>query len=153
VPRDAIPGRSVLVRCAGRARQYQEIRRDLGRDPDPGDLLAAAARAPNTLVAAALGELGVDSAGLPGAVERARAEVAEADRELPQRILEVTREKERAIEAREFEQADRLRDQERDLTRRQRAREDAVLLPEVLTEIRRSLHIQHQTGSLPPHAT
>jgi ATP-dependent Clp protease ATP-binding subunit ClpA len=131
----------------------QEIRRDLERDPDPGDLLIALARAPHTLVAAALDELGLDPAALPAAVKRARAKVADTDRELPQRILEVTREKERAIEAREFEQADRLREQERDLTRRQRAREDAVLLPEVLTQIRRSLHIQDQRGSLPPHAS
>jgi hypothetical protein len=72
---------------------------------------------------------------------------------LPQRILEVTREKERAIEAREFEQADRRREQQRDLTRQQRAREDAVLLPEVLTDIRRSLHIQDQRDSRPPHAS
>jgi hypothetical protein len=131
----------------------KEIRRDLERDPDPGDLVIALARAPNTLVAAALEELGVDPAGLPAVVDRARAEVADADRELPQRILEVTLEKKRAIEAREFEQADRLREQQRDLTRRQRARDDAVLLPEVLTEIRRSLHIPDQRGSLPPYAS
>jgi Clp amino terminal domain, pathogenicity island component len=131
----------------------KEIRRDLDRDPDPGDLLIALARAPNTLVAAALAELGVDCAALIGAVARARAKVADADRELPQRILEVTREKDRAIEARDLQQADRLREQERDLTRRQRARDDAVLLPEVLTEIRRSLHIQDQRGSQPPHAS
>lgn len=131
----------------------QEIRRDLDRDPDPGDLLIALARAPHTLVAAALDELGVDPAALPAAVQRARAKVADADRELPRRILEVTQEKERAIEARDLQRADRLRDQERELTRRQRAREDAVLLPEVLTEIRRSLHIQDQRGSQPPHAS
>jgi ATP-dependent Clp protease ATP-binding subunit ClpA len=131
----------------------KEIRRDLERDPDPGDLLIALAGAPHTLVAAALGELGVDPAALPAAVQRARAKIADADRELPQQILEVTQEKERAIEAREFEEADRLREQQRDLTRRQRARDDAVLLPEVLREIRRSLHIEDQRGSQPPHAT
>ena|ERR1700722_14707341 len=121
-----------------------------GRDPDPGDLLIALAHAAHPLIPAALYELGVDSAALPAAIERARAEVADAYRELPQRILEVTQAKERAIEARESEQADRLREQERDLTPRQRVREDAVLLPEVLTEIRRSLHIQDQRDGQPP---
>jgi Clp amino terminal domain, pathogenicity island component len=110
-----------------------EIRRDLQRAPDTGDLLLALASAPATLAGRALRALGANLDGLPGMVERIRAQ-ALAEDELAQRIQELTKAKEQAIE-----NVARLRAQEREL--REQADARAAVQPEVLGEIRRRLGI------------
>jgi ATP-dependent Clp protease ATP-binding subunit ClpA len=116
-----------------------EIRHELGREPDVGDLLLALACAQETLAARALGELGVELDALWGTIERVRHQHSGAREELVRRIQEVCRAKEQAIEAQQFENAARLRDQEREL--REQARAHAAVRPEVLQEIRRHLGI------------
>jgi ATP-dependent Clp protease ATP-binding subunit ClpC len=110
-----------------------EIRRELRRAPDTGDLLLALACAPDTLAGRVLRELGANLDGLPGVVERIRAQ-ALAEDELAQRIQELTKAKEQAIE-----NVARLRAQEREL--REQAHARAAVQPEVLQEIRRQLGI------------
>ncbi len=131
----------VLIRLAS------EIRGKLGRDPDAGDLLLALACAPDTLPGQALGELGVDLDVLWGMIERARehalrarVEAARADEQATQRIRELRRAKQQAIESQEFERAAGLRDQERKIMEQSSARTE--LQPEVLLqEISRRLGI------------
>ena len=124
-----------------------EIRDELKRAPDSGDLLLGLAYAPDTLAAQALRELGVNVDELPGVIERVRAQRAPAEEQVAQRIQELDQAKEQAIEAQRFESAAQLRDQERELRERWQAR--AVVKPEVLTEIRRQLGIPSQTGDPP----
>jgi ATP-dependent Clp protease ATP-binding subunit ClpA len=118
-------------------RLASEIRRELRRDPDPGDLLLVLALTPDTVAAAALQELGADSDTLWATVERIRQTHRREQEELANRISEVRGAKERAIERGELDRAARLRDEERELTERTRA--GSALNPEVLGEIRRTL--------------
>jgi ATP-dependent Clp protease ATP-binding subunit ClpA len=124
-----------------------EIRDELQRAPDTGDLLLALAHAPDTLAAHALREIGVDLDGLPGVIQHIRAEALPAEDELAQRLTEVTRAKEQAIEAQEFERAAPLRDQEREL--RQQANARTTLQHETLQQIRRQLGLPAQTNDPP----
>ncbi len=110
-----------------------EIRCELERTPDTGDLLLALASAPDTLAGQALRELAANLDGLPGLVERIRAQALAKD-ELAQRIQELSEAKERAIE-----NLAQLRAQEREL--REQAHARAAAQPEVLQEIRRQLGI------------
>ncbi len=119
-----------------------EIRRGLQRAPDTGDLLLALVSAPDTLAGQALRELGANLDGLPGMVERIRAQ-ALAEDELAQRIQELTEAKEQAIE-----NVAQLRAQEREL--REQARARTAVQPEVLQEIRRQLGIPDQADIPPP---
>ncbi len=116
----------------------QEIRGNLGREPDAGDLLLVLACAADTLAAQTLGELGMNLDELTGVIERLRAEALPAKEELTQRIEAVGREKELAIESQKFERAAQVRDQERQLIQ---AHADPVVAPEVLQEIRQRLGI------------
>jgi Clp amino terminal domain, pathogenicity island component/UvrB/uvrC motif len=155
-PGGLLPGASVPVGWRGERRQgldagwldglgplfdrlAADIRQELGREPDPGDLLLALACARETLAARALSELGVDLDALWGTIERVRRERSGAREELMRRIQEVCRAKEQAIEAQEFANAARLRDQEREL--REQARAQTAVRPEVLREIHRHLGI------------
>jgi len=78
VPRPTVDGawlndlRPVLDRLA------VEIRGQLRREPDAGDLLLAFACAPDTLFGQALAELGVELDVLWGTIERAREKVTRA---------------------------------------------------------------------------
>jgi Clp amino terminal domain, pathogenicity island component len=114
-----------------------EIRRELKREPDTGDLLLALACAPDTRSGQALGELGVDVDALWATIERIRHQAFKAQDELARRIEEARVEKERAIEAQQFQTAARLRDKERELT--QQKREQTTISPEALEAIRRRL--------------
>jgi ATP-dependent Clp protease ATP-binding subunit ClpA len=126
----------------------REIRRELEREPDTGDLLLALACAPDTLAARALRELGVNPEALPGVIERVRAQrPPSAEAQLAQRIEEVRQAKELAIESQQFQTAAAMRDQERELTQQTAA--DAVVAPEVIQEICRHLGIPTRTNDPP----
>jgi ATP-dependent Clp protease ATP-binding subunit ClpA len=112
-----------------------EIRDELGRKPDAGDLLLALACVPGTLVADALRELGVDLDALWGIVERDRLQRSRAQDELARHLTGVRRAKEQALEAQEFERAAQLRDEERELVQEQRAR--SAVPPEMLDRVRK----------------
>ena len=93
----------------------EEIRAELGRPPDVGDLLLAVLCVPHTPAAEALKELGVDADELWGRIERARSGALSARKEWAKRMTEVSLAKERAIEEERFPGASKLRDQEREL--------------------------------------
>jgi ATP-dependent Clp protease ATP-binding subunit ClpC len=88
-----------------------DIREQLGRDPDPGDLLLVLTSTQDSLAARAVGELGVDLDAVWGTIERLRNQVSAERQELSRQIQEACRAKEEAIEAKEFQSAARLRDQ------------------------------------------
>ena len=118
-----------------------EIRYELKREPDSGDLLLILAGAPGAPVARILRELGVDLDALPGVVERIRGQALVED-ELAQQIQQLSDAKQRAL-------ADvaRLGAQERELREQALAR-DAVA-PGALAQIRRRLGIPNPTVSPP----
>ncbi len=133
-----------------------EIRGNLGREPDAGDLLLALACAVDTLPAQALGELGVDLDALSGTIERAREQItrvreqaARAREQLARQTREVRHAKQQAIEAQDFERAAGLRDQERELV--EQAHAPTAMPPEVLQEISRRLGIP-RTHNPPPQS-
>ncbi len=99
-----------------------EIRRELGREPDPGDLLLVLTAAPDSVPAQALERVEVDVDELWGEVEHLRRQAHAAKRQLAEQIEQARLEKERAIESQQFQAAARHRDQERRLTEQQRAR-------------------------------
>jgi len=114
-----------------------EIRRELGREPDAGDLLLLLTTAPKTLPAQALQHLEVDVDQLWGQIERLRRQARNAREELAHEIERARVEKERAIEAQQFDTAARHRDRERELTEQQRAQ--AVVSPQALQAVRRRI--------------
>jgi hypothetical protein len=120
-----------------------EIRDQLKRAPDTADLLLVLAHAPDTLAAQTLRELGVNLDELTSKIEGVRAQASPAEKERAQRLQEVTRAKEQAIEEQRFESAAQLRDQEREL--RQQAQALTAVEHEVLQQIRRQLGIPSQT--------
>jgi Clp amino terminal domain, pathogenicity island component/UvrB/uvrC motif len=124
-----------------------EIRDELKRAPDTADLLLVLAHAPDTLAAQTLRELGVNLDELTSKIEGVRAQASPAEKERAQRLLEVTRAKEQAIEEQRFESAAQLRDQEREL--RQQAEARTAVEHEVLQQIRRQLGIPSQTDDPP----
>jgi ATP-dependent Clp protease ATP-binding subunit ClpA len=126
----------------------REIRRELERDPDTGDLLLALTCASDTLAARALHELGVNAEELPEVIERIRTQrPPSAEAQLAQRIEEVRQAKEQAIESQQFQTAARMRDQERELTRQTLA--DAVVAPEVIQEICQHLGLPTRSNDPP----
>ncbi len=124
-----------------------EMRRELNRAPDIGDLLLVLAYAPDTLAARALRALGVNLDALAGKIEHIRDQAPPAEAELAQRVEAVTRAKEQAIEEQRFENAAQLRDQERQLL--QQARTRMPVPHEALQEIRRHLGIASRTDDPP----
>jgi hypothetical protein len=122
----------------------REIRRELGREPDMGDLLLVLACAQGTVAGAALAELPLDLDALWGTTERIRTARAARRGELERRAEEVRRAKEEAIENQEFSRAAELRDQQRQLTFQLRG--EGSVPPEVLAEIRRRLGIPEPPG-------
>jgi ATP-dependent Clp protease ATP-binding subunit ClpA len=119
------------------AQLANEIRRELHREPDAGDLLLALSVAPETLTARALEALDVDGDALWGQLERLRRESLQAQERLAEQIEAARLAKERAIEAQEFDAAARFRDQERVLTEQKRA--PAGDTRQTLMEVRRRL--------------
>lgn len=113
-----------------------EIRRELGREPDAGDLLLLLTAAPQT-PARALAQLGVDVDELWGQLERLRSQARSAHEALAREIEQVRIEKERALQAQQFDTAARYRDRERELTEQQRAQ--PIVSPEELQAIRRRI--------------
>jgi ATP-dependent Clp protease ATP-binding subunit ClpA len=126
-----------------------EIRRELQREPDVGDLLLALACARGTLAGRALSALGVDLDRLWGTIEQLRAQASDAQGELGQQIEQVTKEKELAIASQEFDRAAQLRDRERELREQARA-SAAVQTDEALDAIRRHLGIPRSGDDDPP---
>jgi hypothetical protein len=120
-------------------RLAQEMRRELGRDPDPGDLLLVLACATHTLAGRASNEIRLDLDTLWGTIEKLRREDRRAREQLTSQIDDLARAQGQAIEEQRFEDAARLRDQERELRERSRA---ATAAPgDVLQEARRRLGI------------
>ncbi len=120
----------------------EEIRAELGRAPDVGDLLLAIVCVPHTPAADALSELGLDVDELWGRIERARLR-AQTDRQaFAKRMVEVVQAKERAIEEGRFTDASELRDQQRELREDARSYQRARL--ETMGELRRRLGLPHQ---------
>jgi ATP-dependent Clp protease ATP-binding subunit ClpA len=116
-----------------------EIRAELKREPDSGDLLVALSCISESLVARTFQELGLDAARLAEATARMRSEsVASA----ADRIEQVRQRKEMALEAEQFELARELREEERRLTQALRSSTDAEL-----EAIHRRLGIPRATDS------
>ena len=124
------------------SRLADEIRHELGREPDAGDLMLVLTAAPDSVPAQALEHLGVDVDELWGQVEHLRRQAHAADQQLADQIKQACLEKERAVESQEFEAAVRYRDQERRLTEQQRAQK--LVSTETLQAIR------HRLGLPPP---
>jgi hypothetical protein len=121
-----------------------EIRGELGRDPDIGDLLLMLACAHDALPARALDELGVGLGALCDTLERVRAQSlpaqAQAREHLAEQITAARARMEQAIVEQEFERAADLRDRWRQLTKQQ-AHARQIFASEVLGEIRPRLGI------------
>jgi hypothetical protein len=122
-------------------RLADEIRDDLKRELDSGDLLLILASAPATLVARVLRELGVDLDALPGVVDRVRAQALSED-QLAQQIQQLTDAKLKALA-----DVTRLGAQERGLREQAHARD--AIEPEALTQIRRQLGLSEPADSPP----
>jgi hypothetical protein len=118
------------------AQLSRDIRRQLQRDPDLGDLLLTIACAPDTLAGRALREVGVELDALWGTLERIRQQESEERESLRRRIEALRAEKERAIAGQEFAEAGRLRDEALELSEQTRR---LVSVGEVLAEVRRRL--------------
>jgi ATP-dependent Clp protease ATP-binding subunit ClpA len=114
-----------------------EIRQELNRDPDLGDLLLAMACAKETLAGKALEEIGVDLDALWGVLERIRQQQAEEGEAFARKIEEVRSQKRQALQDDRFQEAARLRDVERELLEKHRS--EPAVDPDVLAEIRRRL--------------
>jgi ATP-dependent Clp protease ATP-binding subunit ClpA len=114
-----------------------EIRDELGRRPDAGDLLLVLGSARGTLVAQALRELGVDLDALWATLERIRKQDSDERGALAAKLIMVRANKARALESRQLEEAARLRDEERTLL--EQVRGQASIGPDVMREIRHRL--------------
>jgi ATP-dependent Clp protease ATP-binding subunit ClpA len=129
-----LDGLPVLLKPLG-----EEIRGDLGRAPDLGDLLLALICVPHTPVAEALNELGLDVDEVWGSIERARAR-AQIDRQaFAKRLGEIEVAKELAIEQGRLDDAAELRDQEREWRVQARSTQRARMA--TIGELRRRLGI------------
>jgi ATP-dependent Clp protease ATP-binding subunit ClpA len=122
-----------------------EIRHELDRSPDSGDLLLTLACVQETLAGRALDELAVDRDALWTAIERIRRERLGTMTQVEQQTEEARQAKERAIEANDYEEAARQRDLEREFSARQRA--GRIMGPEVMDEIRRLLGLPSPPGA------
>jgi Clp amino terminal domain, pathogenicity island component len=130
-------------------RLADEIRDELGREPDAGDLLLVLTAAPDSAPAQALEQLKVDVDELWGQVEHLRRQAQAAKRQLAEQIEQARLEKERGIESQHFQDAARHRDQERRLTEQQRTQK--LVSTETLQVIRRRLGLP--TPPDPPATT
>ena len=115
-------------------RLADEIRHELGREPDAGDLMLVLTAAPDSVLAQALEQLKVDVDELWGQIEHLRRLAHAAEQQLADQLKQARVEKQRAIESQQFQAAARHRDQERRLTEQQRAQK--LLSTETLQAIR-----------------
>lgn len=115
----------------------RQIRQQLGREPDIGDLLLTIACARDTLAGGALRELGVDVDALWGVLERGRQRRAEEREELGSKLQQLQKNKREALERDQFQEAARIRDEERELSAQLHSDDDFE--QEVLKEARRRL--------------
>jgi hypothetical protein len=129
-----LDGLPVLLKPLG-----EEIRGELGRAPDVGDLLLALVCVPHTPAAYALEELGLGADELLGHIERARTRAETGRQAFAQRLTEVIQAKELAIEQGRCEEAAALRDQERQLRTQAQSTHWSRLA--MMTELRRRLGI------------
>jgi hypothetical protein len=118
----------------------REIREKLGRDPDVGDLLLTIACARGELAGEALHELGVDLDVLWGVLERTRERRVEEGEDRGRKLDEVRQKKREALDSEQFQEAARLRDEERALSAPLRSEDD--IAREVLAEVRRRLGLR-----------
>ena len=114
-----------------------QIREELGREPDLSDLLLTIACTQHRPAGQALRELGVDLDVLWSTLERSRLRLAEEREALIRRIDEVRTNKELAIENQQFDEAARFRDEQRELTAQ--LKEGADVEEDLLSEVRRRL--------------
>jgi hypothetical protein len=127
-------GLPVLLKPLG-----EEIRADLGRAPDLGDLLLALICVPHSPAAEALDELGLDVDEWQSRIERARAR-AQTDRQaFAERLGEIRVAKDLAIAQGRLEDAAELSDQERGWRVQARSTQRARMA--TMTELRRRLRI------------
>jgi DNA repair ATPase RecN len=126
----------VLEQLAG------EIRRDLRREPDTGDLLLAFLGAPDTVAGRVLRELGAEPDALSGIVERVRTRMLAED-ELARQIQELAQAREQAAE-----DLARLRADEHKLRVQAEAR--TALTPEALQMIRQHLGLRDMSSENAP---
>jgi hypothetical protein len=89
-----------------------DIRSDLGREPDTGDLLLVLLNSLNTIAAEATRDSIQGYASLKETIDQLRIQRITAERESQQRLDRLTREKEAAIAARDFERAEQLHNEQ-----------------------------------------
>jgi hypothetical protein len=121
-----------------------EIRSQLKRAPDLGDLLLCLACVPHTSAAQAFDELNVDIDELQKLIERARTQAEVEQHAFTERMLETVQAKELAIEQGRLQDAAKLRDRERQLLDQARAHPRPQLA--ALDELRRRLGLTTPPG-------
>lgn len=114
------------------------IRRERNRAPDTADLLLVLACADDTLAGRLLNELGIGLDHLQALTERVRADALVAEEQLDKRLTELRQQKQQAIDAEQYETVAQIHAEEKRLLQ---PRDDAVLRPGALQEIRRRLGI------------
>jgi hypothetical protein len=127
-----LDGLPVLLKPLG-----EEIRADLGRAPDLGDLLLALICVPHSPAAEALSELGLDVDEWQSRIERARTRTQTDRQAFAMRLGEIRTAKDLAIEQGRLEDAAALRDQEREWRVEARSTQRARMA--TMTELRRRL--------------
>jgi hypothetical protein len=129
-----LDGLPVLLKPLG-----EEIRADLGRAPDLGDLLLVLLCVPHSPAAEALNELGLDVDEVWGSIERARTRYQVESRAFAKRRGEMRAAKELAIEQGRLDDAAAASDQEREWHVQARSMQRARMA--TMTELRRRLGI------------
>jgi ATP-dependent Clp protease ATP-binding subunit ClpA len=122
----------------------EEIRAELGRAPDLGDLLLALVCVPRTPAAEALEEIGVKVDELQRQIEQARTRGETDRRAWARQMVEVLQAKDLAVEQGRPDEAAALRDQQREL----RAQAASVHWSRLATmgELRQRLGLPSRTG-------
>jgi hypothetical protein len=85
-----------------------DIRSDLHREPDTGDLLLVLLNSLNTVAAEAASDSVKNYASLKQSIDELRLQRAAAERRTRERLAALDRDKEAAIAARDFERAEQL---------------------------------------------
>jgi hypothetical protein len=126
-----LDGLPVLLKPLG-----EEIRADVGRAPDLGDLLLVLICVPHTPAAEALNELGVDVDEAWGSIQRARTRAQIESQTFAGRLGEIEAAKDLAIEEGRLDDAAELRDQEREWRVQARSTQRARMA--TMAELRRA---------------
>ena len=129
-----LDGLPVLLKPLG-----EEIRADLGRAPDLGDLLLALICVPHTPAAEALSELGLDVDEVWGSIQRARTRIQTDSQASAKRLGEIRVAKELAVEQGRHGDTAAVREQEREWHVQARSTQRARMA--TMTELRRRLGI------------